>query len=593
MSTLLLISVGPVQEFIASARKLRDLWFGSYLLSELSKTVARTLAHQGAELIFPAPASLEDLAKRSSLVVANKILAIVPDATAAEKAQLAAKEAWRAHLDCLGIETVTEIDKRFGRKVGVDATRFNAQMADYGEFFAVWAPVESMDKYHLARARVEQLLASRKNLRSFAAPVWPGEGIPKNSLDGFRESVTCEGAEIRGLLKKGERLDAMGCVKRFHVLTDDLEKKHFLDLADIALVPWIQGLTHKPDARSFIDAFQACLKDTGEKRSGAKRQISSSITLQVEAECFFATMDELQKMEGVNADEAWAARKSMVEQCGEPPLYAVIMVGDGDHMGKMIDAIPSKDAHKNFSRRLSEFSATAGKLVEQAGGSLIYAGGDDVMAYLPLHTAVTCADAIRKDFHAAMRAIHDSQNLDCEVPTFSAGLSIVHHSCPLDQALNLARKAERIAKTQGGRNALALIQSKRSGSELEIHGKWDAEGLLEGIADRLDSIVGLYNQDDKILPSRLGYELRQVMIETGGSEKMEFEVADDVLKPKDATAALVKRIFDHKNDGDVGKNRQLLRLLAGRTTVQQLSDELVIARQIAESVHLAQGGENA
>ena len=31
------IAIGPVQEFIASARRSRDMWFGSWLLSELSK----------------------------------------------------------------------------------------------------------------------------------------------------------------------------------------------------------------------------------------------------------------------------------------------------------------------------------------------------------------------------------------------------------------------------------------------------------------------------------------------------------------------------------------------------------------------------
>jgi hypothetical protein len=42
MSTqsLLLITIGPVQEFIAAARRSRDLWFGSWLLSELSKAAA-------------------------------------------------------------------------------------------------------------------------------------------------------------------------------------------------------------------------------------------------------------------------------------------------------------------------------------------------------------------------------------------------------------------------------------------------------------------------------------------------------------------------------------------------------------------------
>jgi CRISPR-associated protein Cmr2 len=46
-SHLLIIAIGPVQDFIAAARKIRDLWFGSYLLSELSKHVARTVVDQG------------------------------------------------------------------------------------------------------------------------------------------------------------------------------------------------------------------------------------------------------------------------------------------------------------------------------------------------------------------------------------------------------------------------------------------------------------------------------------------------------------------------------------------------------------------
>ena len=41
MSDLLAISIGPVQDFISAARKTRDLWFGSHLLSEISKAAAR------------------------------------------------------------------------------------------------------------------------------------------------------------------------------------------------------------------------------------------------------------------------------------------------------------------------------------------------------------------------------------------------------------------------------------------------------------------------------------------------------------------------------------------------------------------------
>ena len=44
MRHLLGIHIGPVQEFIAAARRSRDLWFGSWLLSELSKAAARGIA---------------------------------------------------------------------------------------------------------------------------------------------------------------------------------------------------------------------------------------------------------------------------------------------------------------------------------------------------------------------------------------------------------------------------------------------------------------------------------------------------------------------------------------------------------------------
>ena len=37
MAHVLIVTLGPIQDFIAAARRTRDLWFGSWLLSELSK----------------------------------------------------------------------------------------------------------------------------------------------------------------------------------------------------------------------------------------------------------------------------------------------------------------------------------------------------------------------------------------------------------------------------------------------------------------------------------------------------------------------------------------------------------------------------
>ncbi len=77
---LFLVHIGPIQTFIASARRTRDLYYGSNLLSELSKLVASILAQKyGIEkLIFPAPASSDELNMGSSLNVSNKILVQLP-----------------------------------------------------------------------------------------------------------------------------------------------------------------------------------------------------------------------------------------------------------------------------------------------------------------------------------------------------------------------------------------------------------------------------------------------------------------------------------------------------------------------------------
>src|SRR5580658_10255989 len=100
MSHLLAISVGPVQEFIAAARRTRDLWFGSFLLSELSKAAARAISQRAGRdsLILPAPERDEDLLPEASLSGANVVVAERPasyePASSGEEAKKHVKETW-------------------------------------------------------------------------------------------------------------------------------------------------------------------------------------------------------------------------------------------------------------------------------------------------------------------------------------------------------------------------------------------------------------------------------------------------------------------------------------------------------------------
>ena len=75
---VLIISIGPVQGFIAAARRSRDLWSGSWLLSEMAKACAYSLHKRKVELIFPAPKNPEqDLQADSDLSVGNKIQVVI------------------------------------------------------------------------------------------------------------------------------------------------------------------------------------------------------------------------------------------------------------------------------------------------------------------------------------------------------------------------------------------------------------------------------------------------------------------------------------------------------------------------------------
>ena len=79
MRYVMIVNIGPVQGFIAVARRTCDLWYGSWLLSELSKCAAKTIRQEGGDLIFPAvnATNAADLKPGSKFNVVNRVVAIV------------------------------------------------------------------------------------------------------------------------------------------------------------------------------------------------------------------------------------------------------------------------------------------------------------------------------------------------------------------------------------------------------------------------------------------------------------------------------------------------------------------------------------
>ncbi|MDP0489461.1 MAG: type III-B CRISPR-associated protein Cas10/Cmr2 [Verrucomicrobiota bacterium JB023] len=203
--------------------------------------------------------------------------------------------------------------------------------------------------------------------------------------------------------------------------------------------------------------------------------------------------------------------------------------------------------HQQFSEALGNFSFhCAQRIVEAFDGRLLYAGGDDVLAMLPAKNAIACARALRaafrgeKDYlnkhvkgalkghgkerksdraprenkgtplfnlnHDGYLRLHEesgatfgaTEGLLSDPVEFSAllpgpatdvsvGIAIAHQKSPLQDVVRAAQAAEKRAKNQLGRAALAVTVMKRSGEILEWGCKWskDSEKTADSAGYRL------------------------------------------------------------------------------------------------------------
>ena len=171
---------------------------------------------------------------------------------------------------------------------------------------------------------------------------------------------------------------------------------------------------------------------------------------------------------------------------GSPSSYYAVMAMDGDSMGKWIGGEMTGQASKEFHLRFSEALSTFGvgdarRIVEQDHfGSLIYSGGDDVLAMLPAERSISCAEALSEAFQTAVKAVLDKLP---ELPkrptaTVSVGIAIGHMKEPLQDMVAAAQAAEKRAKSKPlDRNALAITLFKRSGEIIEWGAKFDSPAL--------------------------------------------------------------------------------------------------------------------
>ncbi|GER83180.1 type III-B CRISPR-associated protein Cas10/Cmr2 [Thermogemmatispora aurantia] len=552
-SYMLIFALGPVQSFIAQARKTRDLWLGSFLLSRLMEAALTTVPKEA--LVFPTDPRIDrtrwvpDLPNRYVAVFSPTETRPDPLAAArqtAEQSERAIYATWQQI--CSEVYQQLFASNGSGWKDDQVLRAIWERQTDPRRLFEIyWAIAANTDGQGRPLAygdwfkRTSQALDARKSLRDFVAQDEPGE---KSTLSGEREALHTQGgsrhqvrefwrqisqkAGVSGkdlALDGSERLDAIDTVKRFALLSESLrsgsgngyqvsnQSLAFPSTSTMAAATFIDQLltpeeTSESTRRETIERWSQIVKPLKarlalpylEQKARKEEQHGQparySWLMQVDGDCVFAETFTAQRLrtdysaviesrEPVTPgklvlhptflDEARKALRQLYQHFGEPTPYYALLQMDGDQMGTIIGEIQSQDDHRSISTALSTFARQhVPEIVEdERPGKLIYAGGDDVLAFAPLAQAFAIASTLQQAYHEIVGSSVQKASSGTRTATVSMGIAIAHHLMPLTLVRRMAREAEEQAKQRYGRNALVVTILWRSGNMLSAGCRWE------------------------------------------------------------------------------------------------------------------------
>ncbi|WP_161602189.1 type III-B CRISPR-associated protein Cas10/Cmr2 [Tautonia marina] len=512
----LAFSLGPVQPFIASARSVRDLWTGSYLLSWLCLAAMQPIRHRFGDGAILSP-SLDGnplLETRGdareglpSACLPNRFLARIPDddddttRLLADECERSCRAGWKRISGAVrqGLAVRMEgLDPHWDRL-------WDDQVDDFFEVHTVVLPLARCDAPTLERLLGEQndptrpdglawgrlqliarLMEARRSAGHHPAYAARGDVPQKCSLLGSYEQMgpagldesrrfwealaVPENAWSGTRTRQSERLCAVSLVKRFAwpaFLHEEVglppESGYFPDTATVAASRWLATEPEiRPDReRGEHGAWSGQWLHRAEHEGPGRRRVDDD--------------RDPPPRDGLLRT---IRRKRLAQDA--PPAYLAILMMDGDRLGQWLagigpDGTTATRVAPNewiaaISRALAQFSVgRVPEIVRRHGGIPIYSGGDDVLAFLPLEDALPCVRELRDAYVEGWARWVEPL---CEPEarsgaTVSAGLAVVHHKEDLRYALGRARAAEHAAK-EAGRDAVTLAICRRSGEHTSV-----------------------------------------------------------------------------------------------------------------------------
>lgn len=399
---------------------------------------------------------------------------------------------------------------------------------------------------------LERTLAAAKSTRSFSQTSQHGW---RDSLTGESERLTTDRSSLsrredalwkavaqerKSWVRPGEQLGALGTLKRMwptlfvRELEDALQRSfprfvvstHTMALAS-SLSRWV----------AKGESLPMELTDTVRKSSvrvALPRKLAAALRAAPDADALRLLPGWFeQERESADEQRIRSANRAMKKLFGHTPeAYYSLVLMDGDRMGAWLSAdreftLPhersfhpqirsaasnrfggdknfvayaeslrgaSPSRHMAISEALNNFSLTLAPAVveRQFHGRVLYAGGDDLMAMLPVSELLPAMASLRAVYSGISSSSVGGQKDDGgyaqqangfvrhgrqvlrvmgEAATASIGAVIAHHQTPLNLVLRELKSAEQRAK-DGGRNAFAISVLKRSGGALHLVCQW-------------------------------------------------------------------------------------------------------------------------
>lgn len=545
MTRLLHFTLGPVQGFVAQARRTRDLWAGSFLLSYLSGHAMKAVleASGDTQIAFPDVGSRAE--PRDPLLAAilgrplaknpiprigslpNRFKAEVPASFDADLCRQAVQSAWREIADQVWQRYISPVAARGNGSQEI----WRRQVEGFWDMSWVMGetPINAEDRSDNA------WLDQRKNWRSYLPPPEPGDKCTLMSnwqeLSGYvrateRAKQEAFWDEVRKRVGKlnlaeNERLSSVALIKRLfpnvakQTIGWELDAQSWPSTSYMAAVPWLRDIETAEDvmqpreAQRLAAEYPAVVqrhvtKEIFGEHSSDLSCLQSNPFNQLDGQLYFPHAienDEERSLSPEGKGELQGHLRALNAAVGRQPspFYALLLM-DGDSLGKLLQTTPNSEA---ISRALAHFTEGAAPIIRAHCGKTVYAGGDDVLAFLPLDTALEAVTALRQSYILAFRRELSSQHPRA---TISAGLVFAHFRTSLRAAMREAQYLlDEVAKDGNGRDSLAVSVLTSSGRTVEWVSSWEEETTPRLVPDIVRDLADGF---DEQFASKFFYNVR-------------------------------------------------------------------------------------